>query len=105
MVELARYRREKGLAPFPITGETTPLLLPIGRQTRALTRAAVHSIVKQVFKDAADRIRARGIDFESKARRVEQASAHWLRHTAGSNMANNNVDLRHVRDKIGRAHV
>src|SRR3546814_2477674 len=63
--------------PFPITGETTPLLLPIGRQTRALTRAAVHSIVKQVFKDAADRIRARGIDFESKARRVEQASAHW----------------------------
>src|SRR3546814_225216 len=78
MVELARYRREKGLAPFPITGETTPLLLPIGRQTRALTRAAVHSIVKQVFKDAADRIRARGIDFESKARRVDQASAHWL---------------------------
>ncbi len=101
MVELARYRREKGLAPFPITGETTPLLLPIGRQTRALTRAAVHSIVKQVFKDAADRIRARGIDFESKARRVEQASAHWLRHTAGSNMANNNVDLRHVRDNLG----
>src|SRR3546814_5102996 len=101
MVELARYRREKGLAPFPITGETTPLLLPIGCQTRALTRAAVHSIVKQVFKDAADRIRARGIDFESKARRVEQASAHWLRHTAGSNMANNNVDLRHVRDNLG----
>src|SRR3546814_12512369 len=74
MVELARYRREKGLAPFPITGETTPLLLPIGRQTRALTRAAVHSIVKQVFKDAADRIRARGIDFESKARQIGRAS-------------------------------
>src|SRR3546814_15263862 len=53
MVELARYRREKGLAPFPITGETTPLLLPIGRQTRALTRAAVHPIVKPVFKHAA----------------------------------------------------
>ncbi len=47
MVELARYRREKGLSPFPIPDETTPLLLPIGRQTRALTRAAVHSIDRQ----------------------------------------------------------
>lgn len=101
MVELARYRREKGLAPFPIPDETTPLLLPIGKQTRPLTRAAVHSIVKQVFKGAADRIRARGSDEESKAQRVELASAHWLRHTAGSNMANNNVDLRHVRDNLG----
>src|SRR3546814_3342731 len=53
MVELARYRREKGLAPFPTPDEPTPLLLPIGKQTRALTRAAVHAIVKQVFKTAA----------------------------------------------------
>src|SRR3546814_9155684 len=101
MVELARYRREKGLAPYPATDESTPLLLPIGKQTRALTRAAVHTIVKQVFKGAAERIRTRGSDEESKAQRVEQASAHWLRHTAGSNMANNSVDLRHVRDNLG----
>lgn len=89
MIELARYRREKGLAPFPIPGEFTPLLLPIGQQTRPLTRVAVHAIVKKVFKDAANRIRARGADMESKAQRVEQASAHWLRHTAGSHMVNN----------------
>ncbi|NYT61027.1 tyrosine-type recombinase/integrase [Alcaligenaceae bacterium] len=101
MAELACYRREKGLAPFPNPDETTPLLLPIGRQTRALTRAAVHTIVKQAFKSAANQIRARGDDFESKAQRVEQASAHWLRHTAGSHMANNQVDLRHVRDNLG----
>ncbi|NGM88501.1 tyrosine-type recombinase/integrase [Parapusillimonas sp. SGNA-6] len=101
MVELARYRREKGLAPFPAPDEITPLLLPIGRQTRTLTRAAVHGIVKRIFKDAADRIRARGADFEPQAQRIEQASAHWLRHTAGSHMANNQVDLRHVRDNLG----
>ncbi|MBP6017902.1 MAG: tyrosine-type recombinase/integrase [Burkholderiaceae bacterium] len=101
MIELARYRREKGLAPFPAPDETTPLLLPIGQQIRPLTRAAVHSIVKQIFKSTADQIRARGDDFESKAQRVEQASAHWLRHTAGSHMANNQVDLRHVRDNLG----
>jgi site-specific recombinase XerD len=101
MVELARYRRQKGYAPFPAADETTPLLLPIGQQTRPLTRAAVHAIVKQVFKDAAGRIRARGDNMESKAQRMQQASAHWLRHTAGSHMANNQVDLRHVRDNLG----
>lgn len=100
MVELGHYRREKGLAPFPVVGESTPLLLPIGHQTRALTRAAVHLIVKTVFKNAAGRIRARGADFESEAQRVELASAHWLRHTAGSHMANNQVDLRYVRDNL-----
>src|SRR3546814_14944028 len=98
MVELARYRREKGLAPFPTPDEPTPLLLPIGKQTRALTRAAVHAIVKQVFKTAAARIRARGADSDSKPQRVEQAPAHCLRHPAGSHLANTQVALRHARD-------
>ncbi|WP_232429547.1 tyrosine-type recombinase/integrase [Noviherbaspirillum autotrophicum] len=26
---------------------------------------------------------------------------HWLRHTAGSHMANQDIDLRHVRDNLG----
>src|SRR3546814_14045067 len=96
MVELARYRRAKGLAPFPITGETTPLLLPNGRQTRALTRAAVHSLVKQVFKGAADQIRARGLEFESKARPAEHTPAHRLRPPPAPNMPNTTSDLPHV---------
>jgi site-specific recombinase XerD len=35
------------------------------------------------------------------AQRLEQASAHWLRHTAGSHMTDHEVDLRHVRDNLG----
>jgi hypothetical protein len=30
MVELARYRRELGMTPYPLSGEPTPLLLPTG---------------------------------------------------------------------------
>jgi site-specific recombinase XerD len=101
MVELARYRREKGLSPFPVHAEDVPLLLPIGTQQRHMTRGAVHALVKQVFQDTADRLRLRGSNFEPIATRVELASAHWLRHTAGSHMANSNVDLRHVRDNLG----
>jgi site-specific recombinase XerD len=101
MVELARYRREKGLSPFPAHAEDIPLLLPIGTQQRQMTRGAVHALIKQVFFDTASRIRTRDAGFESLAIRVEAASAHWLRHTAGSHMANQNIDLRHVRDNLG----
>lgn len=101
MVELARYRRENGLTPYPLPGDPTPLLLPIGRKQRPLTRSAVHLIVKEVFVRAASRIRRRGPDAERLAVLLEDASAHWLRHTAGSSMVSTDMDLRHVRDNLG----
>lgn len=101
MVELARYRREMGLTPFPLQGESTPLLLPIGGKHRSMSRGAVHELVKSVFEKTAERLKHRGSEMEAKAERVMQASAHWLRHTAGSHMANKTVDLRHVRDNLG----
>lgn len=101
MVELARYRRETGLAPCPLPAESTPLLLPIGGKQRAMTRSAVHLIVKEVFAQASRRIRQRGPEFDRLAALLEAASAHWLRHTAGSNMAGTDMDLRHVRDNLG----
>ncbi|KIF83465.1 integrase [Noviherbaspirillum autotrophicum] len=101
MVELARYRREMGLAPFPLPGESTPLLLPIGGKHRVLSRGGLHAIVKQVFERTALRLRQHGEANAFLANRVEQASAHWLRHTAGSHMANQDIDLRHVRDNLG----
>jgi site-specific recombinase XerD len=101
MVELSRYRRENGLTPFPFPGEPTPLLLPIGGKQRDLTRSAVHSIVKEVFSQAAAHARRRGSEFERAAALLDEASAHWVRHTAGSNMAGSDMDLRHVRDNLG----
>lgn len=101
MVELNRYRRESGRPPFPSPNEETPLLLPIGRRRDALTRAAVRNIVKGIFEGTVERLRVRGPEFEGKASLVEKASAHWLRHTAGSHMADGAVDLRMVRDNLG----
>ncbi len=104
MVELARYRRESGLPPFPLPSEPTPLLLPIGGKQRVMTRSAVHLIVKEVFSRTAMRIRERGTEFERLACLIEEASAHWLRHTAGSSMANA-MDLRNVRDNLGHSSI
>ncbi|MGU7812939.1 tyrosine-type recombinase/integrase [Burkholderia sp. AW49-1] len=101
MAELARYRRAHGLPAQPADGEPTPLVLPANRTRKPLTRAALHRIVKQVFRFAADRLRAQGNGGEEQARVLEQASAHWLRHSAGSHMADGRVDLRLVRDNLG----
>lgn len=101
MVELARYRRENGMAPFPVAGELTPLLLPIGGKVRPLTRSAVHLIVKEVFSRAAYKISQQGAGAERIVSLLEEASAHWLRHTAGSDMASADMDIRHIRDNLG----
>lgn len=123
MAELARYRRERGLAALPAPHEATPLVLPLGKSTKPLTRAALHTIVKEIFAGAAQRLReaqgagatatghATPADAEASARaaraaraeRLESASAHWLRHSAGSHMADGDVDLRLVRDNLGHA--
>src|ERR1700676_3261646 len=105
LAELARYRRHYGLAALPYSGETTPLLLPIGGTYRTLTRGAVHLIVKQVFDNAIDHLQSTGEARERAAERLRQASAHWLRHTAGSHMMDGQVDLRYVRDNLGHASI
>ena len=101
MAELALYRGGHRLPHFPMQGETTPLLLPIGGAHRALTRGAIHAIVKALFTATASRLRAAGTGDTGDVRKIEAASAHWLRHTAGSHMADNQIDLRHVRDNLG----
>ena len=101
MAELTRYRRHYGLAALPYGGETTPLLLPIGGTHRTLTRGAVHLIIKQVFDNAIDHLQSTGEAHERATERLRQASAHWLRHTAGSHMMDGQVDLRYVRDNLG----
>jgi hypothetical protein len=114
MVELARYRREQGLSPLPIPGESMPLVLPIGGKKRALTRAAIHSIVKQVFRHASDRVRQRGADFAGLADLLERASTWsaspgsrfaagrlWMEHCGGNLVADGapaslSIDVSHL---------
>jgi integrase/recombinase XerD len=103
MAELTRYRRAHDLSALPSPDEDTPLVLPVGEARKPLTRAALHRIVKEVFSGAASALRGSGDSDEERASRLEQASAHWLRHSAGSHMADQQVDLRSVRDNLGHA--
>lgn len=101
MDELYLYRREMGLSISPVEGEQTPLLLPIGGRQQAMTRSGIHLVLKKVFVTTANRLKLRGPEYTGKVARLEAASAHWMRHTAGSNMTSGNMDIRHVRDNLG----
>ena len=82
MGELACYRQALGMEPVPMPNEATPLLLPIFGKHRSMTRGAAYLLVKEIFQKTADQVRLRSPEQESKATRILQASAHWLRPTA-----------------------
>jgi site-specific recombinase XerD len=105
MLELRRYRAANGLPELPQTGETGPLVLPVTGRDRPLSRGALYLVVKEVFRRTAERLCERGPEGEALAALLKRASAHWLRHTAGSHMSDQQVDLRHVRDTFGHASI
>lgn len=115
LVELARYRCALGLSALPRERDGAPLLFPVSWRAPtsgappinwppAMTRAAVHGIVKGAFQASAQSLVALDTEFEVRAERMRAASAHWLRHTRGSHLAND-IDLRHVRDTLGHASI
>lgn len=75
------------------------LIAPI----KSMARSAIHELMKGVMHDAAELLRRRAPDFEVAAAHLEQASAHWIRHTAGSHLSEK-VDLKVVRD-LGHANI
>jgi site-specific recombinase XerD len=99
--ELRSYRTQNGLAALPTRSEETPLVIPFKGRNRCLSRSAIHDAIKGVFGGAASWLRARGPEFADRADELERASAHWLRHTAGSHQADGGVDLRTIRDNLG----
>jgi integrase/recombinase XerD len=105
MTELMLYRRSRGLSPLPAHDETTPLLIPVIGPVKPMARTAVHEIVKSLMRETAHRLRlGGGSDAEAAAAHIEQASTHWMRHTAGSHQSDQ-VDLKAVRDNLGHANI
>lgn len=104
MAELMRYREVQGLGMLPLESENTPLVIPLIGPNKPMARSAIHEIVKAVFRESAARLRRRGPEFEAAAAHVEQASTHWMRHTAGSHLSEK-ADLKVVRDNLGHANI
>lgn len=104
MTELMRYRKANGLTQLPTETDDTPLMIPIIGPCKPMARTALHEVVKGVMRESAARIRRQGTEFEATATHLEQASAHWMRHTAGSHMSDK-ADLKMVRDNLGHSNI
>lgn len=104
VTELVNYRQACGLSSFPLQGENIPLVIPVIGTHKPMARSGIHEVVKSVFRASAARLRQQGPQFESAAQHIEQASTHWMRHTAGSHLSEK-ADLTVVRDHLGHANI
>jgi site-specific recombinase XerD len=104
MSELIRYRKACALSAVPQQDDETPLVRPMVGPMKPMARSAIHETVKGVFRESAARLRLQGPDVEAAATHLEQASTHWMRHTAGSHLSGK-ADLKVVRDNLGHANI
>lgn len=105
---MMRYRRHIGLEPLPTPGETTPLVVSIRnkKSLEPVKRQAMDKIVKAVFTGTVAWLEQSDSEEDrNSAMIIHHASAHWIRHTAGSHMADADIDLRYIRDVMGHADI
>lgn len=97
---LKRYRQHRGLSPLPAPGETYPIVEKIrgqgGMSSRQLTR-----IVQQVFDEAYNKMR--DAEGEDRARKLKEASTHWLRHTGASMEIERGRALKDLSEDLGHS--
>jgi integrase len=97
---LKRYRRYRALPPLPASSDRSPLVEKIrgqgGMTARHLTR-----LVQEIFDKAYDKMKtSEGAD---AARKLQEASSHWLRHTGASMEIERGRALKDLSEDLGHA--
>ena len=97
---LERYREYRGLSALPSPDDMQPIVEKIrgqgGMSSRQLAR-----IVQQIFDEAYKQmLKAEG---ENKARKLKEASTHWLRHTGASMEIERGRALKDLSEDLGHS--
>ena len=79
---LKRYRHQMDFSPFPLPGETTPLVKKMIGQGPMTSTRQIRSIVQTCFDFAIDRLLKDG--FSEDAEQMKAATVHWLYAILGS---------------------
>ncbi|MEL0585350.1 MAG: site-specific integrase [Candidatus Thiodiazotropha sp. (ex. Lucinoma kazani)] len=97
---LKRYRKYRGLSPLPLPSENQPIVEKIrgqgGMTSRQLTR-----IVQDIFDKAYEKMRL--TEGDDKARKLNEASTHWLRHTGASMEIERGRALKDLSEDLGHS--
>lgn len=85
------------------TNTATPTLGPtsFANPSGALSASSMHLVLKRFLANCA--LTAKDQSLESS--KFRRASAHWLRHTFGTHLADNNTDLRTIQSAMGHANI
>ncbi|MFM2344065.1 MAG: hypothetical protein RLZZ210_675 [Pseudomonadota bacterium] len=77
------------------------------RDITTITRASLHNWIKCIFEIAKEFILKNDEyeEFRKNLHILDKASAHWIRHTTWTHMANKNIDLRFIRDNAGHTSI
>ena len=97
---LQRYRQSRGLSELPSVNETTPIVEKI-RGRGGMTARQLSRIVQAVFDTAYDTMKQ--AEGEDKARKLKEASTHWLRHTGASQEIERGRELKDLSEDLGHA--
>jgi integrase/recombinase XerD len=95
------YRVAFGLLPRTVRDDRTPLVLGSRGGMLRATEGAVSNAIKGVLQLAAATAEERGD--EDVAAQLRKASAHWLRHSVFTHLANSGVSLKTVQATAGHA--
>jgi site-specific recombinase XerD len=97
---LERYRQARGLAPLPYHGDNNVLVEKI-RGQGGMTSRHLRRLVQTVFDNAYEKMRK--IEGENKARKLKEATTHWLRHTGASMEIERGRALKDLSEDLGHA--
>jgi len=83
-------------------GESPALLAtPLAHPSGALGASSMHRILKRFLVGCVLQAKGDGLDTDA----FERASAHWLRHTFGTMLADNGTDLRTIQSALGHSNI
>lgn len=88
---LVSYERWSSIEDMPA--------LPSSKSSSFVNRRTAHSILKDLFKEVEDRLK------EETALSLRNVSAHWLRHSYGTMLADNNIDVRVIKENLGHSSI
>jgi len=97
---LKRYRQFRGLNPLPSSGENHPIVEKIRGQGGMTSRQLIR-IVQQVFDVAYEKMKE--VEGEDNARKLQEASSHWLRHTGASMEIERGRALKDLSEDLGHS--
>lgn len=97
---LKRYRQYRALSALPSSSDISPIVEKIrgqgGMTTRHLTR-----LVQEIFDKAYEKMKLK--EGEDAARKLQEASTHWLRHTGASMEIERGRALKDLSEDLGHA--